>query len=326
MDQAHISRSSPYQSLQNHGCHVVSEYKYIHIFIYIRISSKNVCIYMNSCCCKLACSAAPMDQAYISRTQPSRSLVSLSCSMCHVSRSQSGVICGAPSRRGEKIEQLGYTRRAEPLAALIPVPGCIDLGEWHWQHVRVLTFPLQHSVHHRYCTDGCQMPTDRFTATGTGTDNSGTSAASMQHETDLEQLVPAHQHGRRAGIRHVGQRAPVRGVHLAHDALDGGRRRLDVAEGEAEGARAGLSARRRWRLHPHVVRLDHEHPRRLQWNNRISVECVRSAGDDSLTMRIQPRCRRQLHPDVVRLDDEQPRRRRSKYESDFTALAARKML
>lgn len=42
---------------------------------------------------RLTCRAAPMDQAYISRTQPSLSFVSLSSSMCFVSRSQSGVIC-----------------------------------------------------------------------------------------------------------------------------------------------------------------------------------------------------------------------------------------
>lgn len=44
-------------------------------------------------CIRLTCNAAPMDQAYISRTQPSLSFVSLSSSMCFVSRSQSGVIC-----------------------------------------------------------------------------------------------------------------------------------------------------------------------------------------------------------------------------------------
>lgn len=47
----------------------------------------------------VTCRAAPTDQAYISRTQPSLSLDSASFSMCAVSLSQSGAICSAQAGR-----------------------------------------------------------------------------------------------------------------------------------------------------------------------------------------------------------------------------------
>ncbi len=63
------------------------------------------------------CSAAPTDQAYISRTHPSFSFDSASCSMWYVSLSHSGQICAPPSTVAHTWEA-GLQRRSGAAAMI----------------------------------------------------------------------------------------------------------------------------------------------------------------------------------------------------------------
>ena len=121
-------------------------------------------------------------------------------------------------------------------------------------------------------------------ATEPDRDGTRQSAQHPRNRQHLKKLIPAHEDGCRPRVGHIRQRTALSWEHLPQNGLNARRGGLNVAKGKPEGPSWTLRCRRNWRLHPDVIRLNHQQPRRLQnasgqrhlfklWGVALSMQC-----------------------------------------------------